>query len=287
MLDITDYDNYISTYGGSEIKRTYFINNKKYMVKFPDPVSKEENTISYINNQYSEYIGCKVFELFNIDVQKVELVKCKVNDKIKVAVMCEDFLKDNETLVEFKNLAFSLDFEKKYTNEIKDIFKMIKSVDNLENKENFEYYFWKVFIVDTLIGNTDRHLGNFALINKNNNYKLSPIYDCGSCLHPIFSEDEIIKLLKSNELKNISINLKTAYKSNGKTLNYLEAYQLMPKGLKNTLTDMYHLIDMDKIKSIIDSIPLLTKERKEFYYKTICFRKTEIIDKYYNLKIKI
>lgn len=121
MLDITNYDNHISTYGGSEIKRTYFINNKKYMVKFPDPVSKEENTISYINNQYSEYIGCKVFELFNIDVQKVELVKCKVNDKIK---------------------------------------------------------------------------------------------------------------------------------------------------------------------SIIDNIPLLTKERKEFYYKTIYFRKTEIIDKYYNLKIK-
>ena len=68
MLDITKYDSFISLYGGSEVKKTYYIDGKKYMVKFPDPIREIKNNISYVNNQYSEYIGCKIFEIFNIDV---------------------------------------------------------------------------------------------------------------------------------------------------------------------------------------------------------------------------
>lgn len=46
---------------------------------------------------YISVLGCKIFELFNIPVQNVCLVKCRVNDKDKIAVMCEDFLKDDES----------------------------------------------------------------------------------------------------------------------------------------------------------------------------------------------
>lgn len=283
MLDITKYDSFVSFYGGSEIKRTYYINGKKYMVKFPDPVIGVGNNISYVNNQYSEYIGCKIFETFNIDVQKVELVRCIVDNKEKIAVMCEDFLKENESLIEFKNLSYSLSLEKKYTSELSDIFEMVNNIDNLKDKEMFEDRFWRIFIVDTLIGNVDRHLGNWALIFKDNSYSLSPVYDCGSCLHPLLSEDKMRELLDSNELKNISINLKTAYKLNGKTLNYLDVYGLMPNKLRKALLDMYNLIDMDKIKKIIEDIPTLSNTMKEFYYKTILYRKIEIIDRYYNL----
>lgn len=283
MLDITKYDSFISLYGGSEVKKTYYIDGKKYMVKFPDPIREIKNNISYVNNQYSEYIGCKIFEIFNIDVQRVELVKCKVDNKEKIAVMCEDFLNDGENLVEFKNLSYSLNLEKKYTNELSDIFEMVNSVDNFEEKDLFEDKFWDVFIVDTLIGNVDRHLGNWALIFKDNKYRLSPIYDCGSCLHPLLSEDRIIELLKGNELKNVAINLKTAYKLNGKTLNYLDAYKIMPIKLKRSLLKMYDLIDMDRIKDIIYNIDTLSDSMKEFYYRTILLRKTEIIDKYHKM----
>ncbi len=74
--------------------------------------------------------------------------------------MCEDFLDDDSHLVEFKNLSYSLNLEKKYTNELTDIFEMVNSVNNLVNKDKFEDDFWSIFIVDTLIGNVDRHLGN-------------------------------------------------------------------------------------------------------------------------------
>ena len=232
MIDITKYASFISLYGGSEVKKTYYISGKKYMVKFPDPIRETRKNISYVNNQYSEYIGCKIFELFNIAVQNVSLVRCTIDDKEKIAVMCEDFLKDGEVLVEFKNLSYSLNLEKKYTNDLNDIFEMVNSVNNLEDKELFENNFWKIFIVDTLIGNVDRHLGNWALILKDNKYRLSPVYDCGSSLHPLLSEEEIKKILNTDELKNIAINLKTAYKLNGKTLNYIDIYNIMPNKLK-------------------------------------------------------
>ena len=173
MFDISKYDSFISSYGGSEVKKTYYIDDKKYMVKFPDPISEAKNNISYVNNQYSEYIGSKIFEMFGIDVQKVCLAICNINNKDKVTVMCEDFLCDGESLIEFKNLSYSLNLEKKYTNELSDIFEMINSLDNLDEKEMFEDKFWRIFVVDTLIGNVDRHLGNWALISKDNRYRLS------------------------------------------------------------------------------------------------------------------
>lgn len=83
------------------------------------------------------------------------------------------------------------------------------------------------------------------------------------------------------ELKNVAINLKTAYKMNGKTLNYLDVYKFMPDKLKNALIYIYDLIDMDKIKDIIYDIDTLSDVMKDFYYKTILLRKSEIIDKYY------
>lgn len=281
MLDITKYDSFVSLYGGSEVKKTYYIDGKKYMVKFPDPIREAKNNVSYVNNQYSEYIGCKIFEIFDIDVQKVRLAKCNINNKEKIAVMCEDFLCDDEDLIEFKNLSYSLNLEKKYTNELSDIFEMINSLDNLDEKEMFEDKFWRIFVVDTLIGNVDRHLGNWALISKNNRYRLSPVYDCGSSLHLLLGEEEVKNIINSNELKNVAINLKTAYKMNGKTLNYLDVYKFMPDKLKNALIYIYDLIDMDKIKDIIYDIDTLSDVMKDFYYKTILLRKSEIIDKYY------
>ncbi len=50
MLDITKFSNSISLYGGSEVKKTYYINKKKYMVKFPDPNIKNNNFFLAITN---------------------------------------------------------------------------------------------------------------------------------------------------------------------------------------------------------------------------------------------
>ena len=52
--------------------------------------------------------------------------------------------------------------------------------------------------VDALIGNTDRHFGNWGFIKKDDIISFAPVYDCGSSLHPLLSENEQIKLMSDS-----------------------------------------------------------------------------------------
>ena len=70
MIDFTDCKELISTYGGSEKKKRIIYKNKIYLLKFPDPIRDVGNTLSYMNNQFSEYIGCHIMESLGISAQK-------------------------------------------------------------------------------------------------------------------------------------------------------------------------------------------------------------------------
>lgn len=76
-----------------------------------------------------------------------------------------------------------------------------------------------MFIIDSLIGNTYRHNGNWGFwLNKClGKVEFSPIYDCGSALNPML-EDEEIEKMNQTEFKNLSINCYSCLKENGKKL---------------------------------------------------------------------
>ena len=61
MIDFNLGDEIINKFLGSENKKTIIYNNEIYMIKFPDPVRDKDNPLSYMNNQFSEHIGCKIF----------------------------------------------------------------------------------------------------------------------------------------------------------------------------------------------------------------------------------
>lgn len=50
----------------------------------------------------------------------------------------------------------------------------------LFNKDILKKFFWQMFIVDSFVGNFDRHNGNWGfLINKGTNkVEIAPIFDC-------------------------------------------------------------------------------------------------------------
>ncbi len=59
-----------------------------------------------------------------------------------------------------------------------------------------------MFIVDALVGNFDRHNGNWGfLINENLKRKieLAPIYDCASCLYPQLTDENIIEIIDNEQ----------------------------------------------------------------------------------------
>ena len=285
MIDITNLKQEINTYGGSELKATYIINGERYMVKMPDPVSRKNLDINYMNNQFSEYIGCHIFASIGIPVQETMLVKIIKNEKEKIAVACKDFLNKDEELIEIGNVSLSLSAERKDDASIEDVYEMINilSKNYKLTKNDTISRFWDMFVVDTLIGNTDRHLGNWGFIKKDDILTMAPVYDCGSSLHPLLSEEIQSELMKNPvEFKSKSYNLASVYKMNGKRIFYHEIFKNPPVDLKEAIKRIVPKIDMEKIKEIIVSTEGLSKTQKEYYFKDILLRKEEILDKSYN-----
>ncbi len=199
MIDFTNAIEEFNNYKGSEKKKTLIYNNKKYLVKFPDPVREKNKNISYINNAFSEYIGSNVFKIVGFKTQNTVLGKYNYNGKEKIVCACEDFTDNNNILYEFENLVLSTNPDKKIETELNDIMEVIEESKMIDT-ESTKQKFWDMFVIDSLIGNTDRHNGKWGfLLNKNTGkVEFSPIYACGSALNPMIEMMKLKKLMKQN-----------------------------------------------------------------------------------------
>lgn len=285
MIDFTKAIEELNNYKGSEKKKTLIYENKKYLVKFPDPIREKNRNISYINNAFSEYVGSNIFKLVGFNTQNTILGKYVYNQKEKIVCGCEDFTDNDNILYEFESLALSTNPDKKIGTELSDILGVVeesKMIDTIKTKEKF----WDMFIIDSIIGNTDRHNGNwgFLLNNKTKEISFAPIYDCGSCLNPMLEDSEIEKLSEV-ELKNLAINSYSCIKENDKKINYM-TYVKSRKNeeCNNAICRMFAKINIDEINRFIDEIPCMSDIRKEFYKKIIMVR-YEILKEVYK-KIK-
>ena len=267
-------------YNGSEKKKTMILDGKKYLVKFPDSNRSPKLKISYINNVYSEYIGSKIFELLGIKTQKVTLGYYIQDERKFYVCACEDFTNENTKLIEFEkleNASLDSEGERKDLADIKHIIDL--NTYNID-KKIFKKFFWDMFIIDCLIGNTDRHNGNFGFIKniKNEELTLAPVYDCGSCLFSTFTDEKMEEVLNNEGLLRDCIkNTSSAIKYNGSKIKYYDfVTKLENKDCTEALIRMYPKIDIEKIYDIIDEIPCITNIRKNFY-KTIIKYKYESI----------
>lgn len=283
MIDFTECIEEFNNYKGSEKKKTLIYNDKKYLVKFPDPIREKNKNISYINNAFSEYVGSNIFKIIGFKTQNTILGKYHYKGKEKIVCACEDFTDKNQVLYEFENLALSSNPDKKIETEINDIMAVLeeskKMIDVIETREKF----WEMFIVDSLIGNTDRHNGNWGfLLNKNTGKThFSPIYDCGSCFNPMY-EDDRIQEIDDVALKNLAINCYSCLKENGKKINYMTYMkQMSNEECNQAISRIFNHIKIDEIESFINGIDVMSKVRKDFY-KNLIQKRYEIIKTVYN-----
>ena len=285
MIDFTNAIEEFNNYKGSEKKKTLIYKDKKYLVKFPDPIREKNKNISYINNAFSEYIGSNVFKIVGFKTQNTILGKYKYKGKEKIVCACEDFTDTENILYEFENLALSTNPDKKIETELNDIMEVIEE-SRMIDTEKTKQKFWDMFVIDSLIGNTDRHNGNWGfLLNKvTGKVEFSPIYDCGSCLNPMLEDEEIAKFSET-ELKNLAINCYSCLKEDGKKINYMSYIkQMRNKECNNAIKRLFNNINMEEIKKFVDSIECMSEVRKEFY-KKIIEQRYKIIKKIYeNIK---
>ena len=287
MIDFTEATEELNNYKGSEKKKTLIYNNKRYLVKFPDPIREKNKNISYINNAFSEYIGSNVFKISGFKVQNTILGTYVYNGKEKIVCACEDFTDGNHILYEFENLALSVNPDKKIEEELSDIMGVIEEIENLTKlniiiQDNIKEKFWDMFIIDSLIGNTDRHNGNWGfLVNaKSSKAEFTPIYDCGSCLNSKLADEEIDEF-NDVEIKNLAINCHSCIKENGEKINYMPYIKsLKNEDCNNALLRNFTKINLEKINEFINNISCISISRKEFYKKIISIR-YKIVEKSY------
>lgn len=172
--------------GANGRKICIYIDGDMYLVKC-SPKKMNSFNGSYSSSVYSEYISCHIIESIGLDVQKTILGTWKdvKTGKEYDAVGCKDFAGFDNIVYDFGTIKNGYVDSNGYGTELSEVLDIIEQQDKVDPVKLKEF-FWDMFIADALVGNFDRHNGNWALLYNLNDksYKIAPIFDCGSCLYP-------------------------------------------------------------------------------------------------------
>lgn len=287
MINFTNCNiNKYKYYGGTNGNKICIIyNNEDYMLKLP--YLKKEKT-SYSNSCISEYISCQIIKTLELNVQETILGTFK--DKIGVA--CKDFTGNGYVLKQFAELKNSQieTSENGYGTELNEVIETIDNQTVFDQKE-LKNFFWDMFIVDALLGNFDRHNGNWGfLVNAElKDIKIAPIFDCGSCLYPQ-PNDEMLKSILNDEKEmnsRVFVFPTSALKENNKKINYFDYISsLQNEDCNQALKRIFPRINLKKINTIITETPFISDIRKQFYQEIIKLRYEKILKYSYDKLIE-
>ncbi len=209
---------------GKKIAVSY--KDEVWILKFPNDVRERPNEQSYSNSCFSEHVGCTIYDLLGIPVQET-LLGTFVNGRTKVVCACKDFTKPGMRLFDFCSIKNTvLDSGSGGTGtELRDV---LEAVEQQQFMDSFvvRRRFWQMFVVDALLGNFDRHNGNWGfLVDENTGMtELAPVFDCGSCLLPQADEIIMTRCLENEDELNARIYSfpSSMLKIDEKKINYLE-----------------------------------------------------------------
>lgn len=279
-MDFLGYDHSNLYYGGSERKIGIIISGSEYMIKF-----QKATAFGVRYSHVSEYLGSRIFTLLGFSAQETYLGTYQGEP----VVACKNFIDKDEQFVPFNDVGeSSLDQDKeRYQYSYKDIMQMLRENSKLTNVDETIALFWEMFVVDSFLGNFDRHGSNWGFLKKNNKYRLAPIFDNGSCLFPnMTDEDEMLHVIESAEEtdKRIFTFPTSQIKLNGEKSSYYEViHSLAFPECNNALVKVYGKIDLEKIFELIDDTEGITEVHKEFYKHLIKERYVKIIKASYDL----
>ena len=223
MIDFTNCEvNKFRYYGGKNGGKICIIyNNEEYMLKFPS-VNDNVTEKTYSNSCISEYIACNIIKTLGLNVQETILGKYTSQGTEKIVVACKDFTNYGKVFKQFAELKNSqIETSKNgYGTELDEVIETIEQQQIYDIKELKEF-FWNMFIADSLVGNFDRHNGNwgFLIDEKSQKIEIAPIYDCASCLYPQLTEEKIEEILNNEDEINARVFTfpNSALKENDKT----------------------------------------------------------------------
>ena len=280
-IDFTDCKRVLGrAYNGANGKKIAVeYNNEIYMLKFPPSGAKKSTELSYINSCISEHIASSIFNMLGVCAQETLLGTFTVNGNEKVVCACKDFTDKGVQLFDFCSIKNTvIDSEHNGTGtELADILETIEK-QQFVNPQKLLEHFWNVFAIDSLLGNFDRHNGNWGFLYDENLdcAEIAPVFDCGSCLLPQADEKIMKKVLdEENELNARIFQFPTsAVKLNDRKINYYDFISSANnKDCNDAVLRIVPGIDIEKINEFIDNVPYISKVQKVFYktYGSTCY----------------
>ena len=253
------------------------------MLKFPPSGENKQTTLSYTNSCISEYLGSSIFNLLGIMAQETLLGIYEVSGKSKVVCACRDFTADGSRLLDFcsiKNTILDSDSNGSGT-ELPDILETIEKQQFLSPALLLDH-FWNVFVADALLGNFDRHNGNwgFLVSSGGRDISLAPVYDCGSCL--LSQADERVMREVLSDEKALAARVyqfpTSAIKVSGRKINYYDFLTTTENAdCRRAVERIGSRVDLDKIGALIDNTPYISELQKEFNRRYVAARFERIL----------
>lgn len=289
-------------YGGTACNKDgILIDDDEWIVKYPRSLSQmEDENASY--SSLSEFLGSEIYRILRYDVHKTILgVR---NNKLIVA--CKDFAIDG-FLLEIRTIknylsGDLLDKFRSHSNihststHVVDIDELMFHLEKnplLNVIDGIKQHFFEQALIDIFINNNDRTNDNWGILRINGQKdRIAPIFDNGASFSPKMSEDKIIRLLSSDELRDNCLNALTAYSRNGHLLSakkFIQEFQdcLEFQKALNSATNRI-IAHLDEIMDFIIFLPefitvndriyeVCSISRKIFYQKQLLLRFNELI----------
>lgn len=256
---------------------------ENYMLKFPPSGNKKPTELSYTNSSISEHIASSIFNMIGVKAQETKLGTFTVNGKAKTVCACKDFTDKNKNLYDFCSIKNTvIDSEHNGTGtELSDVLETIEKQQFVNPKELLEH-FWNVFVVDALLGNFDRHNGNWGFLFDDETQKseIAPVFDCGSCLLPQADEKIMKTILENEDELNARIFQfpTSAIKLNDRKTNYYDFISSMKyEDCNKAILRIVPSINIELINAFIDNIIYISDLQKEFYKTYIKARYEKIL----------
>lgn len=256
---------------------------ERYMLKFPPSGNKKPTELSYTNSSISEHIASSIFNMIGIKAQETLLGTFNVNGKVKIVCACKDFTDKNKILYDFCSIKNTvIDSEHNGTGtELSDVLETIEKQQFVNPKELLEH-FWNVFVIDALLGNFDRHNGNWGFLfdEETQSSEIAPVFDCGSCLLPQADEKIMKAVLENEDELNARIFQfpTSAIKLNDRKINYYDFISsLKNENCNDAILRILPKIDIELINSFIDNTPYISDVQKNFYKTYINARYEKIL----------
>ena len=266
-------------YNGANGKKVVVLfQGEPWILKFPPNVTSRPNEQSYSNSCFSEHFGSSIYRLLGIPCQET-ILGTFVNGKNKIVCACKDFTRPGVRLYDFCSIKNTvIDSETGGTGtELSDILDTIERqsfVDPVIVSERF----WQMFVVDALLGNFDRHNGNWGFLVEEDTQSssLAPVFDNGSCLLPQADDSIMQRCLENEDEMNARIYTfpTSMIKQAGKKINYFDFLHAldMPQGLHMALDHLFPRIQALDFTALVDSTPYLTPLQRQFYIEYLTRR---------------